>query len=98
MLEEATRLQRESEAALGKRLPDAAKIEMLRRAYVTRLGERPQQEDLVTLGSLADVLGRTDEEALALAEEFKSIDLNGDVWLQVAEFWLRLTGGPDAVE
>jgi len=29
---------------------------------------------------------------------FKAIDLNGDVWLQAAEIWLRITGGPEDVQ
>ena len=72
MLEEATRLQRESEAGLGRRMPDGVKIELAREAYNERLILRPQHRDTLALHGMADVLGRDDDERLALAEAFQS--------------------------
>ena len=74
----------------------ATKVDLMQRLYRIRsaagvaadLGEL-----LVTTRSLADVLGRDDDEREALAAAFRHVDVKGDgAWLRLADVWLKVIG------
>lgn len=69
---------------------DNEKVELLLRTFRRRhvaFGDR------ITLTDVANALGRDDEERAALAEAYRGVDMDGNVYLQCAEIWLAHRAG-----
>lgn len=48
--------------------------------------------DTITTEDIAEAVGRDDAERRSLAEAFRTVDRDRDIWLQCADIWLRQIG------
>jgi len=69
----------------SKSRTDTEKVDLLLRTFRAR---HRSFRDRITLTDIANALGRDDAEKAALAEAFRGVDMDGNVYLQCAEIWL----------
>lgn len=69
---------------------EKAKRDLLESIYHAR--RAAPRRDTITTEDIAEGVGRDDDERRRLAEAFRTVDRDRDVWLQCADLWLKQIG------
>lgn len=69
---------------------NVAKRDLLESIYLSR--RVPPVRDTITTEDIAEAVGRDDAERRSLAEAFRTVDRDRDIWLQCGDIWLRQIG------